>query len=150
MAPLVCAPYVPTRLGYYRMTFGKFLERFSGIFAAVALGICAPVSLRANPADMVLVNGRIATLDGTSSIREALAIEAGRIVATGNSEEIRKLVGTATKIIDLGGRAVIPGLIDSHIHSIRAGFRYANEVRWDGATSIVEALERLRSAAVHA
>ena len=132
------------------MIFGKFLRRFAGVFVAVALGIAAPGPLRANPADILLVNGRIVSLDRTSSISAAVAIEAGRITATGRADQMRKLAGAATKIIDLGGRTVIPGLIDSHIHSIRAGFRYASEVQWDGATSIVEALERLRSAAIHA
>jgi hypothetical protein len=99
---------------------------------------------------MLLVNGRIVTLDGTSSIKEALAITGDRIVATGSGEEMRQLAGATTTIIDLGGRTVIPGLIDSHIHLIRAGFRYAGEVDWSGATSIADALERLRSAAIHA
>jgi predicted amidohydrolase YtcJ len=104
-----------------------------------------PVS--ANPADLLLVNGKIATLDDASSVTEALAIEAGHITAAGSTDELRKLAGPATKIIDLGGRTVIPGLIDSHIHAIRAGFRFATEVNWEGAADIAEALERLRSAA---
>jgi predicted amidohydrolase YtcJ len=101
----------------------------------------------ANPADLLLVNGKIVTLDAASSVKEAVAIEAGNIAATGSTEELRKLAGPATRIIDLGGRTVIPGLIDSHIHAIRAGFRFATEVNWEGAASITEALERLRSAA---
>lgn len=133
------------------MIFSKRLRRVSGVLVvAGALGLCAPASLWANPADILLINGKIVTLDETSSISQALAIEADRITATGSTEEVRKLAGAATKIIDLGGRTVIPGLIDSHIHSIRAGFRYASEVHWDGAASIAEALERLRSAALHA
>jgi predicted amidohydrolase YtcJ len=126
---------------------------FSGRLVAVmiALGCLAPLPLplplRANPADMLLVNGRIVTLDGASSINEALAIAGDRITATGSSGEIRKLAGADTKIIDLGGRTVIPGLIDSHIHLIRAGFRYAGEVDWTGATGIADAIERLRAAA---
>jgi predicted amidohydrolase YtcJ len=116
----------------------------------VALGCFAPVPLRATPADMLLVNGRIVTLDGVSSINEALAITGDRITATGSGDQMRQLAGAATTIIDLGGRTVIPGLIDSHIHLIRAGFRYASEVDWNGATSIADALERLRSAATHA
>jgi hypothetical protein len=132
------------------MIFSQFPGRFSYAFVVMALGFGAPMPLWANPADTVLVNGRITTLDGTSSVSEALAIEAGRITATGSAEEMRKLAGPATKIIDLNGRTVIPGLIDSHIHAIRAGFRYATEVHWDGATSIGEAMERLRSTAVHA
>ncbi len=132
------------------MIFGKFPGRFTAFLIVLALDIGAPASLQANPADILLVNGRIITLDETSSVSEALAIDAGRIVATGSVGEIRKLAGATTKIVDLGGRTVIPGLIDSHIHSIRAGFRYAGEVHWEGATNIVEALERLRSAAIHA
>jgi predicted amidohydrolase YtcJ len=115
--------------------------------AWLALGLGTPAS--ANPADILLVNGKIVTLDGTSQVSEALAIEAGRIAATGSTDAMRKLAGPATQIIDLHGRTVIPGLIDSHIHAIRAGFRYATEVHWDGATDIAEAMERLKSAAAH-
>ena len=131
------------------MFTAKFAGRL-GIAVMVALGCLAPAPMQASPVDMLLLNGRIVTLDRTSSISEALAITGDRITATGSSDEMRKLAGAATKIIDLGGRTVIPGLIDSHIHAIRAGFRYASEVNWDGATSIADALERLRSAASHA
>jgi predicted amidohydrolase YtcJ len=140
----------PSRDSDFWMILTTFMRRFSGLLVMVTLGIGAPASLRAEPADLLLVNGRITTLDETSSIREALAVEAGRITATGSADEMRKLAGAATKIIDLNGRTVIAGLIDSHIHSIRAGFRYASEVHWDGATSVSEAMERLRSAAIHA
>jgi len=125
-----------------------FLARLFGAFALLALGFAGPAW--ANPADILLVNGKIVTLDGTSQVSEALAIEAGRVAATGSTDAMRKLAGSATQIIDLDGRTVIPGLIDSHIHAIRAGFRYATEVHWDGATNIAEAMERLRSAAAHA
>jgi len=104
----------------------------------------------ANPADLVLINGKIVTLDAASSITEAVAIESDHIVAIGRSDDIRKLAGPSTQVIDLGGRTVIPGLIDSHIHAIRAGFRYATEVNWEGAISLVQALDRLKSEAAHA
>ena len=117
------------------------------VLATWALAIAGTVPASANPADLLLVNGKIVTLDEASSVQEALAIEAGRITATGNTDELRKLAGPSTQIIDLGGRTVIPGLIDSHIHAIRAGFRYATEVNWEGAADITEALERLRAAA---
>jgi predicted amidohydrolase YtcJ len=118
------------------------------VIAAYALAAAAPAS--ANPADILLLNGKIVTLDPASSLKEALAVESGRISATGRSEDLRKLAGPATEIIDLGGRTVIPGLIDSHIHAIRAGFRYATEVSWEGAASLDEALDRLKSAAMRA
>jgi predicted amidohydrolase YtcJ len=127
------------------MLFTRLSRRFVAVM--VALGCFAPVPLRANPADMLLLNGRIVTLDGASSVNEALAITGERITATGSGDEMRKLAGSDTKIIDLGGRTVIPGLIDSHIHLIRAGFRYASEVDWNGATGIADALELLRDAA---
>jgi predicted amidohydrolase YtcJ len=130
------------------MRFNPFLTRSGAALVLLVLGFAAPAL--ANPADTVLVNGKIITLDQTSSTPEALAIEAGRIAATGTNEAMRALAGPATKIIDLGGRTVIPGLIDSHIHAIRAGFRYATEVHWDGAADIAEAMERLRIAAMRA
>jgi predicted amidohydrolase YtcJ len=113
----------------------------------LAFSFAATVSASAAPADLLLVNGRIVTLDDASSVRQALAIEGDHIAATGTTEELRKLAGPSTKIVDLGGRAVIPGLIDSHIHAIRAGFRFATEVNWEGASSLAEAMARLKSAA---
>ena len=113
----------------------------------VWMGVLGTMAASADPADLLLVNGKIITLDAASSVTEALAIQADHVAATGSTEEVRKLAGPSTKTIDLGGRTVIPGLIDSHIHAIRAGFRFATEVDWEGATDIKEALARLRAAA---
>jgi predicted amidohydrolase YtcJ len=128
------------------MRFNWFLARIRAALVMLVLTVPA----WADPADILLVNGKIITLDEASSVHEALAIESGRIAATGSNEAMRKLAGPATRMIDLGGRTVIPGLIDSHIHAIRAGFRYATEVHWDGAADIHEAMERLRVAAAQA
>ena len=62
----------------------------------------------------------------------ALAVRDGKIAAVGTSAEIRALAGPATRVIALGGRTVIPGLIDSHMHAIRAALFYATEVNWIG------------------
>jgi predicted amidohydrolase YtcJ len=111
----------------------------------VAFVFCA--TAYAQMADTVLVNAKILTVDPTFSTREALAIRDGKITALGTSAEIRKLAGRDTKVIDAQGRTVIPGLIDSHMHAIRAALSFSTEVNWIGAPSIAEALERIKEAA---
>jgi predicted amidohydrolase YtcJ len=71
----------------------------------------------------------------------------GRIVALGKSAAIKRLASKETRVVDLGGRTVIPGLIDSHMHAIREALSYGTEVHWFGTKSIEEALGRLRDAA---
>jgi predicted amidohydrolase YtcJ len=70
--------------------------------------------------DVVFVNGRIATMDGAGSRVEALAVLNGRILALGSSAEIRNIAGSNTRVVDLGGRTVLPGLYDNHVH-LRTG-----------------------------
>jgi predicted amidohydrolase YtcJ len=70
----------------------------------------------AQPADAVLVNGKIVTVDDRFTIAQALAIRNGRIVKVGTTAEIDALKGPSSRIVDLGGRTVIPGLIDNHSH----------------------------------
>jgi len=117
---------------------------------AVALGaasIVAAVLAYGQSADTLLVNGKILTADAAFSIREAVAVRDGKIAATGTTAEMRRLAGAKTRVIDLQGRTVIPGLIDSHMHAIRAALSFATEVNWIGASSLSEALNRIRDAA---
>jgi predicted amidohydrolase YtcJ len=67
-------------------------------------------------ADLILLNGKIVTVDQNFTIAEAVAINKDKIIAVGSNKEIRKLANKQTKIIDLGGKTVIPGLIDAHAH----------------------------------
>jgi predicted amidohydrolase YtcJ len=113
------------------------------VLTLLALALTA----RAQNADTVLLNGKILTVDNQFSTREALAIRDGRILAVGTTAEIKKLSGPATQVVDLGGRAVIPGLIDNHMHAIRAALSFSTEVNWIGATSLAEALGRVHDAA---
>jgi predicted amidohydrolase YtcJ len=95
--------------------------------------------------DIILVNGKLVVFDGAPV--QALAVRDGKIAAIGSSQHIRALAGPATRVIDVGGRTVIPGLIDSHIHAIRAGLTYTTEVHWIGVRTLAEALERIHVAA---
>ena len=112
---------------------------------ALVVGIAVPASAQAP--DTILINGKIITLDSRSMVAMGLAVTDGRITATGSTDDVRKLAGPSTRVIDLRGRTVIPGLIDSHLHAIRAALSFSTEVNWIGARSIEEGLGRIRAAA---
>ena len=95
------------------------------------------------PADLILHNAKIAT-HSVPPFVEAITIQDGKIGATGTNDEILRLGGPTTKVIDVGGRTVIPGLNDSHMHPIRGGLNYNMELRWDGVPSLADALRRLK------
>src|SRR3989442_1421794 len=97
-----------------------------------------------SPADLLLVNGRIATQDDRQSFVSALAIKDGRIHATGDTATVMPHRGPATRVVELNGRTVIPGLIDSHSHPIRGGLHYNLELRWDGVPSLADAMRMRR------
>ncbi len=97
--------------------------------------------------DLILMNGKIATLKKGESFAQALAIREGRFVAVGRNEEIANLRGPKTRVIDANKRTVIPGLNDSHTHVIRGGLNYNMELRWDGVPSLALALEMLKEQA---
>jgi predicted amidohydrolase YtcJ len=111
---------------------------------ATALGT---LDAKAQTPDTILVDGKIATLDARGSVQQALAVRDGKIAALGASADVRKLAGPATRVIDLDGRTVIPGLIDSHLHAVRAALTFTTEVNWIGARSLAEATGRLSAAA---
>src|SRR3954471_1804246 len=119
---------------------------FVGVFLVTLIGIdTARAQVRALAPDTILINGKLVVYDGAPA--QALAVSNGRIAAIGDTRSIRAMAGPATRVIDVGGRTVIPGLIDSHIHAIRAGLTYTTEVHWSGARTLAEALDRLRAAA---
>ncbi|MEL7466970.1 MAG: amidohydrolase [Pseudomonadota bacterium] len=95
-------------------------------------------------ADLVLLNGRITTMDPARPEATALAIRDGMFTAVGSDDEVRSQIGQFTQVIDAKGQRVIPGLNDSHTHAIRGAVNYNLEVRWDGVDSLEEALHLLR------
>jgi predicted amidohydrolase YtcJ len=96
--------------------------------------------------DLILHHGKIAT-NSIPSFAQAVALEGGKIFASGTNDEIMKLRGPATNVIDAKGRTVIPGLNDSHMHPIRGGLNYNMELRWDGVPSLADALRLLKEQA---
>ena len=98
------------------------------------------------PADLILHNAKIAT-NAIPSLVEAIAINAGKIAAAGRDAEILRLRGPQTRVIDARRRTVIPGLNDSHMHPIRGGLNYNLELRWDGVSSLTDALRMLKEQA---
>ena len=112
----------------------------------VVWAFAAAVMVHAQQAgvDLVLTNGKIITVDNEFTIAQAVAIKGDRFVAVGTSQDIARLAGPATRRIDLGGKAVIPGLIDAHAHLMRAAETWAIEVRLDGVDSRKQALDMVR------
>jgi len=95
-------------------------------------------------AELVLHNGRFTTLDRSNPAATAVAISDGRFVAVGSDSDIIRRVAPGVRRIDLKGRRVIPGLIDSHMHVIRGGLNYNMELRWDGVRSLADAMRMLK------
>jgi predicted amidohydrolase YtcJ len=118
--------------------------------AVAALCIIASFPLlRAQQAapDVILSNGKIITVDERFTIAQALAIRADRIVAVGTNQDISQLAGPSTRRIDLRGRSVVPGLIDNHMHLLRAGQTWIKELRFDGVESRKKAIELVQTRA---
>ncbi|MFP3646035.1 amidohydrolase [Paraburkholderia sp. SIMBA_054] len=94
--------------------------------------------------DLILHHGRFTTLDKSQPEATAVAISEGVFSAVGSDAEILSLAGDATKMIDLQGRRVLPGLIDNHLHIIRGGLNFNMELRWDGVPSLAVAMGMLK------
>jgi predicted amidohydrolase YtcJ len=122
-------------------------NRLMLIAALTAVVTATPAHAQAPAADSILMNGKIITLDDASSIVQAIAIHDGKVLAVGSNEDIRKRADARTNTIDLGGRTVVPGLMDSHIHALRAGLTYSVELSWIGVPSLATGLDLIREAA---
>jgi hypothetical protein len=119
----------------------------SALLLAVVAITCSTVASAQAPADLVLLNGKIVTVDDRFAIAEALAIKGERILAVGSNVEVEKHKGPFTRVVDLNRRTVIPGLIDNHAHYMRAAEFWHREVRLDGITSHREALDLMKQKA---
>jgi predicted amidohydrolase YtcJ len=119
--------------------------KLSAAALAGTFGGCVMTSKNQNQADVILHNGRITTLDPKYPSAQNLAIKDGRIIGVDDAESYER--GPNTRVIDLKGRRVIPGLNDSHTHVIRGGLSYNLELRWDGVPSLADGLRMLKEQA---
>jgi predicted amidohydrolase YtcJ len=124
----------------------------------LALGAAAGLSRALGPrgaagsespggADLILTNGRFATMSKASPFAEAVSIRTGKFSRVGSATEVMREKGPMTRVMDLKAHTVIPGLNDSHIHLIRGGLNYNLELRWDGVPSLADALALLKEQA---
>jgi predicted amidohydrolase YtcJ len=94
--------------------------------------------------DLILHHGLFTTLDRGNPTASAVAIKEGVFTAVGPDHDVMKLAGPSTKVIDLEGKRVLPGLIDNHLHIIRGGLNFNMELRWDGVRSLADAMNMLK------
>src|ERR1700742_5163431 len=94
--------------------------------------------------ELILTNGKFTTLDRACPTACAVAIADGRFTAVGELSEVLASKGPKTRIVDLKGRRVLPGLIDNHLHIIRGGLNFNMELRWDGVRSLADAMALLK------
>jgi hypothetical protein len=117
------------------------MRRLFAVAAALSLAVARPVAA-AEPADLVLKNGKIVTLDPARPQAQALAAKAGRIVAVGSDAEVAPYVGPSTRVIDLAGRLAVPGLIEGHGHftgigQAKLGLELMSVKNWDEIVAMV-------------
>ena len=123
----------------------------SRVRLAASIGVLAALAVipaRAQrTVDTIVTHGKILTVDANFGVVEALAIDGGRIVARGTSAEMARYAGRSTKVIDVAGATVVPGLIDNHMHFTRGADTWHQQARFEGVGSRREALAILATKA---
>ena len=98
-----------------------FVKRFAAVLSVAVLAARPGALVQAQAPDLILHSGKVVTVDSAFSIAEGVAIRGDRLVAVGTNDAVRRTAGPATRIIDLRGRTVIPGLMDGHLHNAGGG-----------------------------
>ncbi|WP_083660716.1 amidohydrolase [Acuticoccus yangtzensis] len=123
------------------------ITRRAAIAGSASL-LAAPALARSptpiNASETLLVDGKVTTFHPSNPVADAVLLRDGRIAAVGTERDVRQHAAPDAEVIALDGRRVVPGLIDSHTHTVREGLQYALELRWDGIPTFAEAMARLR------
>jgi predicted amidohydrolase YtcJ len=125
----------------------RALRRCVALCAGLLAAFASASALAQRGVDTILTHGKVLTVDAGFRTVEALAITNGRIVATGTSAAIARRAGRNTRVIDVGGATVIPGLIDNHFHFTRGVETWHEQVRFEGVDTRREALRILAAKA---
>ena len=128
-------------------SFRRVARRTAAALLALAVLAALPSEGRGQAPDLIVRNARITTLDLARPEATALAVAGEKVLAVGDDATIDALRAPGTRVIDAGGRRVIPGLNDSHLHVTRAGKFYNLELRWDSVPSLARGLEMVREQA---
>ena len=123
------------------------LRRASLCLIAIIIIFVTAASVQPQPADLVVTNAKVITMDAQRPQATAFAVRDGSFIAVGGDEEMAAYRGDRTRVIDAKGRTIIPGLNDSHAHVVRGGRFYNLELRWDGVDSLERGLEMIREQA---
>ncbi|MDT4953492.1 MAG: hypothetical protein QOJ02_1630 [Acidobacteriota bacterium] len=119
------------------------MKTFALAFLIVALSIFA-ISPKAETADVVFKNGNIYTVNESQPHAQAIAVKAGRVIFVGSNSDAKKYEGTRTRVVDLQGRTVVPGLTDSHNHLIGVGLREMT-LNLEGTVSLEDFLAKVKA-----
>src|SRR5947209_13416443 len=115
----------------------------SVLLACLMSAFAAPVSdAQKFEADLVIVNANVHTLDARQPMAEAVAVFGNRIVAVGTNEEIKRMTGARTRVVDARGALVLPGFNDAHVHFLSGGFQLSSVDLRDAATPQERSEER--------
>lgn len=132
-----------------KTTRRSFLGGVSGLALPTMVSLARAADRNSNGdaamnADTIIHNAKITTLDRSNPVASAVAIKDGKFLAVGSDKEVLAVADSKTKVIDLKGRSILPGLIDNHIHIIRGGLNFNMELRWDGVRSLADAMNMLK------
>ena len=117
--------------------------QYSAISNLLPFLILLPSFAAPPPVQVVFVNGKVWTVNRAQPQAEALAVSNGRVDAVGTTEEIKRLAGPGTRVVDIGGRRVLPGFYDSHVHMLGSGLRLT-EVALKDSKDVAEFGKRLK------